>query len=111
MSADARQLTALEASELLASGKALALDVREAEEWGAGRLAESRWIPLSELPARLAELEAAGPLLVVCRTGSRSGYVADALVAQGWQAANLAGGLQAWAAAGLPLEPDGGYVL
>ena len=89
MHAEARQLSPQEANELLASGQAQALDVRETEEWEAGRLAGSRWIPLSELPARLSELEAIGPLLRVCRTGSRSGYVADALVSQGWQAANL----------------------
>lgn len=111
MHAEARQLSPQEANELLASDQAQALDVRETEEWEAGRIAGSRWIPLSELPARLSELEAIGPLLVVCRTGSRSGYVADALVSQGWQAANLAGGLYAWTAAGLPLEPEGGYVL
>ena len=32
------------------------------------------------------------------------------LVRAGYDAANLAGGLQAWEAAGLPLEPPGGYV-
>jgi rhodanese-related sulfurtransferase len=111
MDAEARQLSPQEANELLASGRAQALDVREAEEWEAGRLAGSRWIPLSELPARLPELESTGPLLVVCRTGSRSSYVADALASQGWEASNLAGGLFAWTAAGLPLEPDDGYVL
>jgi len=111
MDTEARQLSPQEANELLASGRAQALDVREAEEWEAGRLAGSRWIPLSELPGRLSELEASGPLLVVCRTGSRSAYVADALVSQGWEVANLAGGLFAWTAAGLPLVPDDGYVL
>jgi rhodanese-related sulfurtransferase len=49
--------------------------------------------------------------VVVCRSGARSAYAADALVAAGWDARNLAGGLHAWAAAGLPLAPVGGYVL
>jgi rhodanese-related sulfurtransferase len=47
----------------------------------------------------------------VCRTGARSAYAADALVAAGYDARNLAGGLQQWVVADLPLEPTGGYVL
>ena len=47
----------------------------------------------------------------MCRSGSRSAYAADALVAAGYDARNLAGGLQQWAAAGLPIEPAGGFVL
>ena len=49
--------------------------------------------------------------MIVCRSGSRSEYAADALVAAGYDARNLAGGLHAWVAADLPLEPAGGYVL
>jgi hypothetical protein len=36
---------------------------------------------------------------------------ADALVAAGYDARNLAGGLHGWVAARLPLHPDGGVVL
>ena len=50
-------------------------------------------------------------MVIVCRTGSRSGYAADALHGAGYDAANLRGGLFSWAAGSLPLEPDGGYVL
>jgi rhodanese-related sulfurtransferase len=97
------------ASEKLAGG-ATAVDVREAEEWQAGRMEGSVWIPMGQLGARLDELPG-GPLLIVCRTGARSGMVADALVDAGRDATNLAGGLKAWAAAGLPLDPADGYVL
>ena len=89
---------------------ASAIDVREREEWDAGHLTGSVWIPLGELAGRLHELPD-GPLLIVCRTGARSGYAADALTAMGREAANLAGGLWAWSQAGLPLDAPGSRVL
>lgn len=96
------------ASELLAGG-AVVLDVREDDEWEAGRIAGSLHIPLGELGARQAEIPQA-PLVVVCRSGSRSAYAAAALLRAGYPAENLAGGLEAWRAEGLPLEPADGFV-
>jgi rhodanese-related sulfurtransferase len=109
MSPQAPQLGAFEARDALAAG-ATAVDVREPDEWAAGRLPGSTWIPLGELGARLDDLPD-GPLVIVCRSGSRSAMVADALVGMGRDARNLAGGLKLWAAAGLPLEPADGHVL
>jgi rhodanese-related sulfurtransferase len=97
------------AAEQLAAG-ATAIDVREAEEWDAGRMAGSVWIPLGQFGSRMHELPD-GPLVIVCRSGARSGMVADALVSAGRDASNLAGGLKAWVAAGRQLEPADGYVL
>jgi rhodanese-related sulfurtransferase len=107
----APQLTPAQAGAALRDEDALAVDVREPAEWDAGHIEGSLWIPLGELQARAAELPRDRPLVVVCRSGSRSAYAADALVAAGWHARNLAGGLHAWTAAGLPLVPAGGHVL
>jgi rhodanese-related sulfurtransferase len=106
----APQLTPAQAGAALDAG-AVAVDVREPQEWEAGHVDGSLWIPLGELQARAGELPRDRPLVIVCRTGARSGYAADALVAAGYDASNLAGGLFAWKAAALPLTPDGGYVL
>jgi rhodanese-related sulfurtransferase len=106
----APQLTPAQAGAALEDG-ALAVDVREPQEWEAGHVDGSLWIPLGELEARAGELPRDRPLVIVCRSGARSGYAADALVAAGYDASNLAGGLFAWAAASLPLAPAGGYVL
>ena len=106
----APQLTPAQAGAALDEG-AVAVDVREQQEWEAGHVDGSLWIPLGELQARAGELPRDRPLVIVCRTGARSGYAADALVAAGYDASNLAGGLFAWTAAALPLTPDGGYVL
>jgi rhodanese-related sulfurtransferase len=105
----APQLGALEARDALSAG-ASAVDVRERDEWEAGHLAGATWIPLGELGSRLGELPD-GPLVIVCRSGSRSAMVADALLGMGRDARNLAGGLKLWTAAGLPLEPADGHVL
>ncbi len=105
----APEISPQEARRQLDEGEVSALDVREPYEWEAGRLAGSLWIPIGQLGGRLDELPS-GPLLIVCRSGARSGQVADALVERGYDARNLAGGLQMWEHAGFPLEPEGGSV-
>ena len=107
----APQLTPSEVAAGLAAGEMVAVDVREAEEWEAGRIDGAIWIPLSELGARAAELPAACRLAMVCRSGSRSGYAADAFHAESVDAVNMAGGMKAWVAAGLPIAPQDGVVL
>lgn len=102
------EVDAATASERLTGG-AVVLDVREDEEWEAGRIAGSVHIPLGALGSRQGEIPQA-PLIVVCRSGSRSAYAAAALIRAGYSAENLAGGLEAWQAAGLPLEPADGFV-
>jgi rhodanese-related sulfurtransferase len=84
------------------------VDVREVSEWTAGHIDGSVHIPLGELQSRLAELEPDQPVVVVCRSGSRSGYAASFLNRAGHDASNLVGGVKAWVADGLPLRtPDG----
>ena len=84
------------------------LDVREPDEWRAGRIAGSQHIPLGELRTRLGEVPTGRTVLAVCRHGSRSDAAARGLRTLGYAAENLDGGLTAWARAGLPLEAEGG---
>ena len=81
------------------------LDVREDDEWQAGRVEGSVHIPLRELGDRFTELPT-GQVLVVCRSGNRSAYATAYLADQGFDAVNLAGGLIAWQGAGRPLTTD-----
>ena len=83
------------------------LDVREDDEWAAGRLEGSVHIPLGELGERFTELPS-GQVLVVCRSGNRSAYATAYLNDQGFDAVNLDGGLIAWHGAGRPLTSDEG---
>jgi rhodanese-related sulfurtransferase len=106
----ASELSPQQAAELLRSGDAQLVDVREPYEHEAGRIAGSLHIELERLAAEAAALDRDRPILFYCRSGSRSALAADAFAASGFDARNLDGGLEAWVAAGLPIEPDGGRV-
>ena len=83
------------------------VDVRDPDEWRAGRIPDARWIRMEELPDRLDELDADKPVVTVCRSVTRSGKMAEFLTGRGYRADNLDGGMQAWAEAGLPVRtPD-----
>jgi len=91
------------------AGDASILDVREPDEWAAGHAPGAIHIPLGELPARLAELAdaGAGTVAVTCRGGGRSSRAVAWLTQQGYDVANLDGGMKAWQAAGRPMVADG----
>jgi rhodanese-related sulfurtransferase len=99
-----------EARPLLDAGDAVALDVREPWEWQQGRIRGALHIPLADLTHRLHELPHGRQIVAVCRSGSRSGSVIAPLRQLGYDVVNLAGGLLAWHADQLPLEPATGTV-
>jgi rhodanese-related sulfurtransferase len=84
------------------------LDVREPDEWAAGHAPQARHIPLGQLGNRANEVPQDEDVYVICRSGGRSGRAAEALNGAGWQAINVAGGMQDWAAAGRPMVADSG---
>ena len=86
------------------------VDVREPFEYEAGRIAGSRLVPLGELSDASTTIDASAPVVFVCRSGARSAMATEAFAGAGYDAHNLSGGLQAWPAAGLPLEPEDGHV-
>ena len=95
-----------EAHRRALAGEVLLLDVREDDEWAAGRAAEAVHVALSRLDPSTVPGEL--PVVAVCRVGSRSQMAAGALVARGIQAANMTGGMLAWQAQGLPVISDRG---
>lgn len=84
------------------------LDVREDDEWQAGHAPGAVHIPMGEVAARLDEVPDASPVYVVCRAGGRSARVTQYLNANGWDAVNIAGGMDGWARAGRPMESETG---
>jgi rhodanese-related sulfurtransferase len=84
------------------------LDVREPYEWAAGHIDGALHIPLAQLPVRVGELSPDEDVVVVCRVGSRSARAVAWLLAQGYDAVNLEGGMGAWAADGLPMVSETG---
>ena len=104
------QLSPEEVKQLLDGGEVELVDVRERYEWDAGRIPGARHVELERLASQAETIGQGRPVVFQCRLGSRSGLATQAFRASGWEAYNLAGGISAWAEAGLPLEPEDGYV-
>jgi len=84
-----------------AASPMLLLDVREAWEFALGAIhlagTQTLHMPMNEVPARLAELDPAQPVVCICHHGMRSAQVVAFLSHHGFDAAyNLAGGTDAW---------------
>jgi rhodanese-related sulfurtransferase len=87
------------------------LDVRELDEWNAGRIERAVHLPLNALMAggEEGQLDKSKPVYVVCRSGNRSELASLMLRARGYDAHNMEGGMQAWESEGLPFSAvDGG---
>src|SRR4051794_28219880 len=80
------------------------LDVREPWEVALASIPGSVAMPMHEIPARLAELDAAAEIIVMCKAGGRSQRVAEFLAARGFgRVSNLRGGIDAWSR---DIDPD-----
>jgi rhodanese-related sulfurtransferase len=100
-----KEISARELADLLSAGKALVVDVREANEFADGHIPGAVNMPLSSFqPSQLPCPE--GKMVVLnCLGGKRSGMALDKCsVAQDVVDTHLAGGFGAWSAAGLPVE-------
>lgn len=100
-------VTAAAAIDLLRNEGVL-IDVREMDEWLAGHAPTARHIPLSQLGALAGELDKTAPMVVICRSGRRSDHAVNELCKAGYNALNLAGGMQAWQQAGGDVVRDDG---
>jgi rhodanese-related sulfurtransferase len=95
-----------QAAELRRRGAVL-VDVREDDEWAAGHAPDAVHLPLGRVGEAAARF-AGQKVLTVCRSGARSGRAAVTLAAAGVDVHNVAGGMSAWASAGLPVVRDDG---
>lgn len=96
---------ALAEADAVIRAAAVLLDVREADEFHAGHIAGAINIPRGLLEFKLsADPELCSRdlnILLYCKTGGRAALAACALQAMGYrQVQSLAGGLDAWLAAG-----------
>jgi sulfur-carrier protein adenylyltransferase/sulfurtransferase len=89
----------------LVEDDAVLVDVRRPDEWELAHIPGALHLPQQELLQRAAEV---GPpdtrVVVYCRVGDRSRFAAAALRKLGYDAVSIAGGIEAWAEAGLPVE-------
>jgi rhodanese-related sulfurtransferase len=104
------EISVQEANELLRSGEAVLVDVREPHEWDAGRIPGARHVQLEHLASQADTIPRDKRVIFQCRLGVRSAMATKAFRASGYDALSMAGGIQAWHDAGLPLEPEDGRV-
>src|SRR5712671_432676 len=105
LTATTERISAPLASQRLASGAALAVDVRSPREREQRSVAGSVSIPLNHLVERVQELPKDRPLLVYCAGGYRSSIAASLLQREGFpHVSEIAGGIAGWEAAKLPVE-------
>ncbi len=75
------------------------LDVREPEELAHASIPWATAIPMAQIPARMNELPRGVQIVCMCHHGNRSERVAEFLAANGYDAVNLTGGIDAWSRA------------
>ncbi|HZG84521.1 rhodanese-like domain-containing protein [Paenibacillus sp.] len=93
-----RSIEPAEVRRRLDAGEQLVIiDVREDEEVAAGIIPGARHIPMGTIPERMSDIPKEGEVILVCRSGNRSGRVYDYLEAHGYaNTKNMTGGMLAW---------------
>ena len=94
------------AIRLLDAGKAVAVDVREPDEYAVGHIPGAKLLPLGEVLGRAAEVlpDKSAPWLIYCRTGRRSADAAQKLASLGYENLYDLGGILSW-----PYEIEGDF--
>ena len=100
------KITAADAIRLLDSGKAVAVDVREPDEYAVGHIPGAKLLPLGQVIDRAAEVlpDKNALWLVYCRTGRRSADAVQKLEALGYTDLRDLGGILSW-----PYEIEGDF--
>lgn len=80
------------------------VDVREPDEYAAGRVPGAVLIPLATVPDRTDEIPKDSTVYLICASGGRSMNAAEYLDANGWDTVNISGGTKAWIAFGKPVD-------
>ncbi|WP_033462750.1 rhodanese-like domain-containing protein [Bordetella bronchiseptica] len=97
-----------EAIQMVNQRQAVWVDVRPAEQFQAGHIAQARSLPAADLEKKAGALPKNKPLIVVCEQGRDAARIAARLRSQGFaEVSVLEGGMRAWFAAGLPVTQKG----
>lgn len=107
-----QSITPNQAQQLLQTGEGVIIDVRTGLEYAQCHAVGVEHVPLDSL--NVSDVVARHPgktIICLCKAGTRGGKAAQQLVDAGCcQVANIAGGTDAWIAAGLPVERRSGVI-
>lgn len=107
MTATLTKLSPQEVQSRISAGRAVLVDIREPDEFARSHVAGAHSQPLSGLEQSHLTVDPDADVVFTCRTGMRTAGACDRLAARvSGEAYVLDGGLDAWRAAGLPLEED-----
>jgi hydroxyacylglutathione hydrolase len=103
----ADQITCQQLREMRRKEKPVVVDVRRHSEWNEGHIEGAMHIYLGRLPERLSEIPADKPVVLQCKTGTRSSFATSILLKAGRKHVyNLLGGIDAWKKLGYPLVKE-----
>lgn len=101
-------LTRIEAADLqrrMQSEDIVLIDIREPSEYAREHIRGARLVPLAAIDSHDFDAETHKMAVFTCRSGNRTAMNAARLLAKGFREAHmLAGGLDAWKRAGLPVH-------
>lgn len=101
-----KPIDARELQRRLAAGSAVLIDIREPDEHRRERIAGARLVPLTRFDEHRITAAPGCAVVFHCKSGARTRGHAARLLGKGHDALMLEGGLDAWKAAGLPVERD-----
>lgn len=98
-----KEVTVKQAQEMLNGGGAVLIDVREPNEYSEIHAKDAKLMPLSTFGQHLNEIPQDKDVLLICRSGARSGQASMIATRAGLKRIhNVQGGTLAWVQAKLP---------
>jgi len=101
-----KRVTPAQALEMVKTGQAYGIDVREKDEWDSGHFDLFTLNSLSTFEESVPPTDK--PIIFVCRSGNRSGKACTAVEPSGLEVLNMEGGMLAWQSEGLPMMAKSG---
>ena len=107
MTANLHKLSPQQVRERIDTGRAVLVDIREADEFARSHVKGAQSQPLSTWEKGHLSIDPDADVVFTCRSGMRTAGACDRLAARvNGDAFVLDGGLDAWAKAGLPVETN-----
>jgi hydroxyacylglutathione hydrolase len=100
-----RSLPPQELQSSIERGEVKLLDVRSATEFRDGHIASAEHRFVGKLLREIDHIDRSRPVVAQCQTGGRSAMAMSVLQRAGFDVTDMAGGYNAWTAAGLPVVP------